>query len=52
MKLKKVEGREGQWEAIFPRNDGLACSHEEHVLLANLGNVDWRPVVNLWSVIE
>ena len=52
MKLKKVEGREGQWEAIFPRNDSLACSHEVHVLLANLSNVDWRPVLNLWAVME
>ena len=52
MRLKKVEGREGCWEALFPRNDACVCSYEAHVLLANLGNVDWRPVMNLWSVME
>ena len=36
MRLKKVEGREGCWEACFPRNDALVCSHEAHVpLLSN-----------------
>ena len=52
MQLRKVERREGQWEAIFPRNDALCCSHEAHVLLGNLSNVDWRPVLNLWAVME
>ena len=36
--------REGQWHARFPRNDRLCCSYEAHVLLVNMGNVDWRPV--------
>ena len=44
--------REGQWNARFPRNDRLCCSYEEHVLLGNMGNVDWRPVLNLWAVSE
>ena len=44
--------REGQWHAKFPRNDRLCCSYEEHVLLANMGNIDWRPVLNLWAVAE
>ena len=44
--------REGQWHAQFPRNDRLCCSYEEHVLLANMGNIDWRPVLNLWAVTE
>ena len=52
MILQKMEGREGSWEAKFPLNDVIVCSYEPHVLLGNLGNVDWRPVVNLWSVIE
>ena len=52
MHLEKVPGREGQWEAAFPRNDALAVSHEAHVLLANLSNVDWRPILNLWAVLE
>jgi hypothetical protein len=43
---------EGQWHAKFPRNDRLCCSYEAHVLLANMGNVDWRPVLNLWAVVQ
>ena len=44
--------REGQWHARFPRNDRLCCSYEEHVLLANMGNVDWRPCLNLYAVVQ
>ena len=44
--------REGQWHARFPRNDRLCCSYEAHVLLANMGNVDWRPILNLWAVVQ
>ena len=44
--------REGQWHAGFPRNDRLCCSYEAHVLLANMGNIDWRPVLNLWAVVQ
>ena len=44
--------REGQWHANFPRNDRLCCSYEPHVLLANMGNIDWRPVLNLWAVVQ
>ena len=51
MRLEKGE-REGQWHARFPRNDQLCCSYEEHVLLANMGNVDWRPCLNLWAVVQ
>ena len=51
MKLEKGD-REGQWHARFPRNDELCCSYEEHVLLANMGNVDWRPCLNLWAVVQ
>ena len=51
MRLVKGE-REGQWHARFPRNDQLCCSYEEHVLLANMGNVDWRPCLNLWAVVQ
>ena len=42
----------GDWRAKFARNDALVCSFEPHILLANLGNVDWRPMLNLWAVIE
>ena len=51
MVMEKGE-REGQWHAKFPRNDRLVCSYEAHVLLANMGNVDWRPCLNLWAVVE
>ena len=44
--------REGQWDARFPRNDALCTSYEPHLLLANGGNVDWRPCMNLWAVVE
>ena len=37
---------------VFPRNDELCCSCKEHILLANLGNVDWRPCLNLWAVVQ
>ena len=45
--LLKKGDREGSWEALFPRNDPLCNSYEPHVLLANMGNVDWRPCLNL-----
>ena len=51
MVMEKGE-REGQWFARFPRNDRLCCSYEPHVLLANMGNIDWRPVLNLWAVVQ
>ena len=52
-KVKLVAGeREGQWSAKFPRNDEFVSSYEPHVLLANLGNIDWRPMMNLWAVVE
>ncbi|MCP4741220.1 MAG: hypothetical protein GY871_03180, partial [Actinomycetales bacterium] len=48
-----VQGdRMGQWSVRFPRNDGLCCSYEPHLLLCNMGNVDWRPCLNLWAVVE
>ena len=34
------------------RNDSLINSFEEHLLLANLGNIDWRPLLNLWAVLD
>ena len=43
---------QGSWHGRFPRNDRLCCSYEPHILLANLGNVDWRPCLNLWAVVE
>ncbi len=51
MRLEKGE-RLGSWYARFARNDAHCNSYEPHLLLANLGNVDWRPCLNLWAVIE
>ena len=34
------------------RNDTLINNFEEHMLLMNLGNIDWRALLNLWSVLE
>ena len=44
--------RVSEWRTNFPRNDALSCAHEPHVLLGNMGNVDWRPMLNLWAVTE
>ena len=44
--------KEGMWQARFPRNDALVCSYEPHVMLGNMGNIDWRPCLNLWAVVE
>ncbi len=51
LRLKKGD-REDSWEAQFPRNDPICTSYEPHVFLANMGNVDWRPCLNLWAVVQ
>ena len=51
MRLDKGD-KLGSWFARFPRNDRLVCNHNVHVLLDNLGNIDWRPCMSLWSVCE
>ncbi len=51
MRLERGE-KESQWFARFARNDELCCNSEAHVLLANMGNVDWRPCLNLWAVVQ
>ena len=37
---------------FLSRNDGLLNAFEEHLLLCNLGNIDWRTLLNFWSVME
>ena len=37
---------------LLERNDTLLNNFEEHLLLMNLGNIDWRALLNLWSVLE
>ena len=51
MRLERGE-KEAQWFARFARNDELCCNYEAHVLVANMGNVDWRPCLNLWAVVQ
>ena len=36
---------------FLERNDPLLNSFEAHLLLANLGNIDWRLLINLWAVL-
>ena len=43
---------EGQWHAKYSRNDRMCQSYEAHVILADLGNVHRRPVLNLWAVVQ
>ena len=38
MAFEKGE-RKGQWHARFPCNDRLCCSYEQHMMLANMGNI-------------
>ena len=44
--------RPGLKNLFLPRNDALLNSFEAHLLLANLGNIDWRALLNLWAVLE
>ena len=44
--------RPGLRNLCLARNDSLINSFEEHLLLMNLGNIDWRPLLNLWTVLE
>jgi hypothetical protein len=37
---------------FLERNDSLINNFEEHLLLINLGNIDWRALINLWSVLD
>ena len=51
MRLDKGD-KVGAWFACFPRHDRLCCNHEEDAPLDNLGNIDWRPCMNLWALVE
>ena len=44
--------RQNLLNLYLARNDSLLNNFEEHILLMNKGNVDWRPLINLWSVLE
>ena len=46
------EHRKDLRNVFLRRNDPIINSFEEHLLLMNLGNIDWRPLINLWSVLE
>ena len=51
-RLSKDPHKAGMLNLLVDRNDPLINAYEAHLLLANLGNVDFRPLVNLWSVLE
>ena len=34
------------------RNDTLLNNHQEELLLGNVGNIDWRALINLWTTLE
>ena len=51
MRLERGE-KDAQWFVRFARNDELCCNYEAHFLLANMANVDWRPCLNLWAVVQ
>ena len=44
--------RKGLRNLFLARNDPLLNSFEEHLLLCNMGNIDWRALLNLWAVLE
>jgi hypothetical protein len=44
--------RAGLRNLFLERNDQLLNNFEAHLLLSNVGNIDWRPFINLWSVLE
>ena len=44
--------RPGLRSLCLRRNDALLNNFESHMLLLNLGNIDWRALLNLWSVLE
>ena len=44
--------RQNLLNLFLARNDPLINNLEEHLLLMNRGNIDWRPLINLWSVLE
>ena len=51
----QVEGdtrRKDLMNLFLQRNDRLLNNYNEHLLLANLGNIDWRALLNLWSVLD
>ena len=50
--MEEDEHRPGLYNLFFSRNDDLLNPFEEHLLTCNLGNIDWRALLNLWSVFE
>ena len=50
--VKEDPHRPGLKNLFLQRNDSLLNNFEAHLLLSNMGNIDWRPLINLWSVLE
>ena len=51
-RVKSSQYRQNLRNLHTARNDTLINNYEPHLLLANLGNIDWRPLINLWSILE
>lgn len=50
--VEEDEHRPGLYNLFFSRKYDLLNPFEEHLLMCNLGNIDWRALLNLWSVFE
>ena len=50
--VREEKFRKGLFSLVLARNDRLIGNFEPHLLVAILGNIDWRPLINLWSVLE
>ena len=44
--------RPGLRNLFLARNDSLINPFEGHIFLCNVGNVDWRALLDLWAVLE
>ena len=51
-KVADDKHREHLRNILLKRNDTLLNGYEVHLLLQNCGNLDWRGLLNLWSVRE
>ena len=50
--VKADPHRENLRNLYLNRNDVFINNFETHLLVSNLGNIDWRPLINLWHVLE
>ena len=51
-KVEPDPHRPGLYSLFLSRNDVFLNPFEEHLLRRYFGNIDWRALLNLWSVLE